>query len=357
MVSPDFLDKMRERNGRDYKGEDDHAGRMQHWPEAPQVLLHRMQLKLEHVLLGKQAVIRQTLTALLAGGHVLLEDIPGVGKTVLAQGIARVMGGEFRRIQFTSDMVPADVIGGMVLEGRSGELVYRPGPIMANVVLADEINRTSPRTQSALLEAMEERSVTIEGETHRLPDPFMLIATQNPLSFQGTSPLPEAQLDRFLMRLSIGYPEADAEERLLKQYAEGNRQDPARLRPVITPPEWLRMQKEAAQTHMHHALMEYMVRVAEATRRSPDIALGLSPRALRDWLRAAQAGAYLEGRGYVIPDDLLATAEPVLAHRLAVRSGMSGGEALRDGSILAAIVRETPFPREAGAGFGGRRVR
>lgn len=322
-----------------------------HWPEPPQVLLRRLLLKVDSVLLGKQEMIKHTLTALLAGGHVLLEDVPGVGKTMLAGAFARAVGGDFKRIQFTSDMLPADVVGGVVLEPRTNDLVYRPGPIMANVVLADELNRASPRTQSALLEAMEERRVTIEGKTRRLPVPFMLIATQNPLSFEGTSQLPEAQLDRFMMRLSIGYPGPDHEQRMLEQYADGKRQEPDRLRPVMAVQEWLQMQAEARQGHAHPALLQYMVAVAEATRRSPDVRLGLSPRALRDWLRAAQAYAYLEGRGYVIPDDLLATSGPVLTHRLSLRGGstLTGSSAA---GLIRRITRETPFPKEASAGSG-----
>ncbi|GKU80571.1 MoxR family ATPase [Paenibacillus sp. L3-i20] len=329
---------------------------LNHWPEAPQVLLHRLLVKVEQVLLGKQELIRHTLVAMLAGGHVLLEDIPGVGKTMLAQAFARAVGGDFKRIQFTSDMLPADVVGGVVLEPRTNELVYRPGPIMGNVVLADEINRTSPRTQSALLEAMEERKVTIEGKTRRLPVPFMLIATQNPLSFEGTSHLPEAQLDRFMMRLTIGYPGASNEKRMLEQYAEGKRIEPDRIRPVIAIQEWLQMQAEVRQGHTHPALLEYMVRVAEETRRSNDVLLGLSPRALRDWLRAAQASAYLEGRRYVIPDDLSTTGEAVLSHRLTLRS--SAGLAHSDeSSVIRRIIRDTPYPPEAGVGFGSRKSR
>ncbi|MEK3884838.1 MoxR family ATPase [Paenibacillus sp. PL2-23] len=319
-----------------------------HWAEPPQVLLHRLQQKIESVLLGKQDMIKQALTAMLAGGHVLLEDVPGVGKTMLASAFARVVGGEFRRIQFTSDMMPADVIGGVVLEPKTNELVYRPGPIMANVVLADELNRASARSQSALLEAMEERRVTIEGKTRRLPVPFMLIATQNPLTFEGTSGLPEAQLDRFMMKLSIGYPEAEHENRMLEQYASGKRMEPERLRPVLAVQEWLQMQAEARQGHVHPALMRYMVDIADATRRSPEALLGVSPRALRDWLRAAQASAYIEGRRYVIPDDLLATAESVLSHRIALRGGAGFG-----GRHAAALIRQvaaaTPVPKEAAA--------
>ncbi|MCR2804484.1 AAA family ATPase [Paenibacillus soyae] len=317
-----------------------------HWAEPPQVLLHRLQHKVESVLLGKQDLIKQTLTALLAGGHVLLEDVPGVGKTMLAGAFARSIGGEFKRIQFTSDMMPADVIGGVVLEPKTNELVYRPGPIMANVVLADEMNRASARTQSSLLEAMEERRVTIEGKTRRLPVPFMLIATQNPLSFEGTSGLPEAQLDRFMMRLSIGYPDTEHENRMLEQYANGKRTEPDRLRPVLAVQEWLQMQAEARQGHMHPSLMRFMVAVADATRRSQEVLLGASPRALRDWLRAAQASAYMEGRRYVIPDDLLGTAEAVLSHRLVLR-GSAGFGGRNASALVRQLVASIPLPKEA----------
>ncbi|MDQ6422573.1 MoxR family ATPase [Paenibacillus sp. LHD-117] len=345
MITPQFIgtDNEYDQPGRDTN----HA-----WAEPPQVLLHRLQVKVEQVLVGKQDVIKQLLTAMLAGGHVLLEDIPGVGKTMLAQAMARTVGGEFKRIQFTSDMLPADVTGGVVLDGKSGELQFRPGPIMANVVLADEINRTSPRTQSALLEAMEERRVTVEGKTRRLPVPFMLIATQNPLAFEGTNRLPEAQMDRFMMRLSIGYPGTADEKRILEQYAAGRRMEAERVRPVIATQEWLQMQAEARQSHVHPSLLEYMVAVADASRRSHEIALGLSPRALRDWLRAAQAASYMEGRGYVIPDDLLKTAESVLPHRLSFKGAGSFGADAE--TIIRRIIRETPFPPEAGAVYGSR---
>jgi MoxR-like ATPase len=343
MISPQF-------------SEDTKEERYSHWPEAPQVLLHRLLVKVESVLLGKQQVIKHTLTALLAGGHVLLEDVPGVGKTLLAQAFARAVGGDFKRIQFTSDMLPADIVGGVVLDTRTSELVYRPGPIMGNVVLADEINRTSPRTQSALLEAMEEKHVTVEGKTRKLPVPFMLIATQNPLSFEGTNTLPEAQLDRFMMRLTIGYPGAAEEKRMLEQYADGNRIEPERLRPVIATEEWLQMQAETRQTHMHPALLDYMVRVADATRRAPEVHLGLSPRALRDWLRASQANAYMEGRGYAVPDDLLATADAVLPHRLSLRysAAAAGSDAV---DVIRRTIRECPFPAVLGSGFGSGRRR
>ncbi|MFX3631286.1 MAG: AAA family ATPase [Candidatus Pristimantibacillus sp.] len=340
MISPKFADTAKQD--------------ARHWPEQPQVLLNRLIHRVESVLLGKREVITSTLTALLAGGHVLLEDVPGVGKTMLAHACARALGGEFKRIQFTSDMLPADVVGGAVWDSRSRELVYRPGPIMANIVLADEINRTSPRTQSALLEAMEERMISVEGETRKLPEPFMLIATQNPLGCEGTNRLPEAQMDRFMMRLSIGYPVPVDEIKLLEQYSSGQRMEPQQLRPVIMPEEWMQMQREARLAHVHPGLFEYMVKVADTTRQAPELALGLSPRAGRDWLRAAQAKAYIEGRRYVLPDDLFATAEAVLAHRLDVyaSSASTHGEA---SEVLTRIMRSIPLPTSvAPAAASGR---
>ncbi|SFE74782.1 MoxR-like ATPase [Paenibacillus catalpae] len=318
----------------------------QPWPESPQVLLQRLIHRVDNVLLGKRETVTQLLTAMLAGGHVLLEDVPGVGKTMLAGAFARVLGGEFKRIQFTSDMLPADVIGGAVWDTRIGELVYRPGPIMANIVLADEINRTSPRTQSALLEAMEERRISIEGETRKLPEPFVLIATQNPLSYEGTNTLPEAQMDRFMMRLSIGYPSMENEARMLEQYASDSRPEPQQLRPVLMLEEWLRMQREVRQAHVHPGLLEYMAKVTDATRRAPELELGLSPRAGRDWLRASQARAYVEGRRYVLPDDLFATGEVVLAHRL---NGISAG-GRQAAEALTRILRSTPLPASIAPG-------
>nr|WP_274654988.1 MoxR family ATPase [Paenibacillus humicola] len=319
------------------------------WPEAAERLLKAMMAQVGSVLLGKTELIGQVFAALLAGGHVLLEDVPGVGKTLLVRAIARVMGGEFKRIQFTSDMLPADVVGGLVWDGRREELVFRQGPLMANVVLADEINRTPPRTQSALLEAMEERCITADGETIRLPQPFMLLATQNPLRDGGTYPLPEAQLDRFMMRLSVGYPSEDDEIRML---AGGpGRPQPEQLRPVVVPEEWMRMQRDAQRIHVHQTLLVYAVRVVRATRAADELSLGASPRAVRDWARAAQAAAYLAGRRFVVPDDLKAVCEPVLAHRLIVRDE-AAADGVRPKDALRRILAAVPVPAAEG---GSRR--
>ena len=323
------------------------ASEQDSWPEAADQLLKLMMTRVNSVFLGKSEVVSSVFAALLAGGHVLLEDVPGVGKTLLVRAIARVMGGDFRRIQFTSDMLPADVVGGLIWDGKRGELVFRQGPLMANVVLADEINRTPPRTQSALLEAMEERSVTADGQTMRLPQPFMLLATQNPLRDDGTYPLPEAQLDRFMMRLSIGYPSPEDEVHMLETAPQ--RLIPELLRPVIIPEEWLRMQRDAQSVHVHSALLAYAVQVVGATRSTSELSLGASPRATRDWIRAAQATAYVAGRRYVVPDDLKLSAEPVLAHRL-VLSDMAAVNGMRAADVLSRIIAAAPIPAPAGEG-------
>ena len=330
----------------------DDEGKTAAWPHEAAGQLRRMEARVSSVLLGKEETVRGAITALLAGGHILLEDVPGVGKTMLAQALARMIGGSYSRIQFTPDLMPADVTGSSIWDGRKGDFVFREGPVMANLVLADELNRAAPRTQSALLEAMEERSVTVDGETRRLPEPFALIATQNPAAEEGTYPLPLAQLDRFMVRLSVGYPAAEDEIRMLTEGVGHRRVET--LRPLLLPQEWAGMQQEVLQVHAHPALVAYMVEIVRATRVTSDLRLGASPRAVRDWLRMAQASAYMEGRGYVNPDDIKRLAQAVLAHRLrlhpeAVYRGVAAAE------VLSGILSRVPLPVEVAAPGRGRR--
>ncbi|MFS0726176.1 AAA family ATPase [Paenibacillus sp. 1P07SE] len=321
------------------------------WPREASKQLARMQARVAAVLLGKEETVRMAMTALLAGGHILLEDVPGVGKTVLAQALARVIGGTYNRIQFTPDLMPGDVTGSSIWDARRGDFVFREGPIMANLVLADELNRAAPRTQSALLEAMEERSLTVDGETRRLPEPFTLIATQNPAVEDGTYPLPAAQLDRFMVRLSVGYPVAEDEIRMLAEGSGHKRTET--LRPFLLLEEWAAMQREAQQVHAHPALVAYMVEIVRMTRSAAGLRLGASPRATRDWLRAAQASAYIEGRGYLIPDDVKGTAASVLTHRLRLQpEAAHRGERAAD--ILGGILSRVTLPIQAGSTGRGR---
>lgn len=266
------------------------------------------------VLRGKRQVVDLALTALLARGHILIEDVPGVGKTTLARALARSVGGSFRRIQFTSDLLPADVIGVSVYDQREGRFVFRPGPLFANVVLADEINRTTPRTQSALLEAMAEGQVSVDGRTHVLDRPFLVIATQNPQELAGTYPLPESQMDRFLLRLRIGYPDRSHELALL---AERNGGDPVEaLRPAISAEALRALQSAVDSVRVDEALLHYAMDVVEQTRRSTALALGVSTRGALAWVRAARAYAVVRGRPYCVPDDFKELAGPALAHRV-----------------------------------------
>src|SRR6478735_2721147 len=266
------------------------------------------------VILGKEHQIRLAIACILARGHLLIEDIPGVGKTTLAHALAITLGLQFQRIQFTSDLLPADILGVSIFDRDTSGFRFHPGPIFAQVILADEVNRATPKTQSALLEAMEEHQVTAEGETRHLPEPFFVIATQNPTEQVGTFPLPESQLDRFLMRLELGYPGRDAERALL---SGADRRDLlAVLEPCLTPAELVELQAEAARVHVAPALLDYVQAIIEHTRRSADYVAGLSPRAALALVHSARAWAYIEGRDKVIPEDIQAMLPGVAGHRL-----------------------------------------
>ena len=278
--------------------------------------IERLQQAIETVIKGKPEAVRLGIVALLAGGHLLVEDVPGVGKTTLAHALARALHCNFQRIQFTSDLLPSDVIGLSIYNQHTGVFEWKPGPIFANVVLADEINRTTPKTQSALLEAMAERHVTAEGVTHPLPAPFIVVATQNPIEHHGTYPLPESQLDRFMLRLRIGYPEIDDERQILRDREYSDPLD--NLRPVMTAEEIVELQQSIADVSVDDVLIEYLMRIVAATRDSEMLDLGVSPRGTLSLFRAAQALALTEERSYCIPDDIKRLVLPVFAHRILV---------------------------------------
>ena len=267
------------------------------------------------VIVGKESAIELLMIAVLCRGHVLIEDVPGVGKTTLASALARSLDYSFKRIQFTPDITPSDITGFSIANFKTGELEYRPGMIMSQIVLADEINRTSPKTQSSLLEVMEEGQVSVDGTTYAMPQPFIVLATQNPVDFVGTYPLPEAQLDRFFMRVSIGYPTAEEETDILERYTSGKK-PMEELRPICTSGDILRLQQEVEGVHASREVRAYISNIAAASRRNGALQLGVSTRAAISLLRASQACAILDGRDYVLPEDVQKMAEPVLAHRL-----------------------------------------
>jgi MoxR-like ATPase len=276
------------------------------------------------VLLGKELQVRQALACLLAGGHLLIEDLPGMGKTVLSHALARTLGLSYNRIQFTSDVLPADILGISVFERDAGSFRFHPGPVFAQVVLADEINRTTPKTQSALLEAMEEGQVTVEGETRALPEPFFVIATQNPVSQAGTYPLPESQLDRFLMRVELGYPDPAAERELLR--GRDRRDLLGALEPVLDPASLGALRREVETIRVSDPLMDYLQRLIRHTRESPAFAWGLSPRGGLALLRATRAWALIDGREHAVPEDLQAVLPAVVVHRLREATAVEGGD-------------------------------
>ncbi len=303
-------------------------------------LVGRLEEHVGRVVRGKPEVIRLAVVCLLARGHMLIEDVPGVGKTTLAQALARSLGLAFQRIQFTSDLLPSDIIGVTIFKQGVGEFEFVPGPLFANVVLADEINRASPKTQSALLEAMSERKVTVDRQSFELPRSFIVIATQNPLEYVGTFPLPESQLDRFMMSLRIGYPPRREEKELLT--SGGVRDVLERIAAVVGKAELLELQERVGQVRMADKLTDYVLALAAETRRSPDFVLGVSTRGAQSLYRATQAMALCEGRSFAIPDDVQRLAAAVLAHRIVLKGGNGGLTATRE--AIGRVVASVPVP-------------
>ncbi|MDJ0620281.1 MAG: MoxR family ATPase [Calothrix sp. MO_192.B10] len=310
-------------------------------------ILNRLSQAINQVIVGQSHLIHQLLIALLAGGHIILEGVPGTGKTLLVKVLAQSIKAEFRRIQLTPDVLPADITGTNIFDLNSRNFTLKKGPVFTEVLLADEINRTPPKTQAALLEAMEEMQVTLDGESLPLPDLFWVIATQNPLEFEGTYPLPEAQLDRFLFKLVVGYPDEAAEKQMLLNRQRGfaaRRLDIARLQTVTTVEEILQARQAVQQIKVSEAIIDYILALVKTSRQHPDLALGASPRAAGAWFVTSQASAYLAGRDFVTPDDVKTVAPPLLRHRLILKP-----EAMLDGlqieAVIASILNKVPVPR------------
>ncbi|MEI6045140.1 MAG: MoxR family ATPase [Chloroflexota bacterium] len=304
-------------------------------------IAERVVSNVEQVIIGKHREVELTLLALLCKGHILIEDVPGVGKTALAKAISRSLGCTFKRIQFTPDLLPSDVTGVSIYNQKNSEFEFRPGPITAQIVLADEINRATPKTQSALLEAMEEHQVTVDGVTHPLPDPFIVLATQNPIEYEGTFPLPEAQLDRFLIRISMGYPGKRAEiEMLSRQQLQHPLES---LKQVINASELIAAQEAVKEVYVDELVKDYIVTLVGRTREHEEVYLGASPRGSLALYRASQARALLEGRNYVIPDDIKSLAEITLAHRL-IMNPSARMKGLSSQTVIQDILRTLPVP-------------
>jgi MoxR-like ATPase len=308
-------------------------------------LCKRITENISRVIVGKKESIELLLAALLADGHVLIEDIPGLGKTLLAKSLAKSIAGSFRRVQFTPDLLPADITGFNVYYQQTGQFIFQPGPVMANILLADEINRTIPRTQSSLLESMEERQVTVDGKTYPLPHPFFVMATQNPIELEGTFSLPEAQLDRFLLKIRLGYPEKDEEMAILERFQE---KDPLTgLEAVANPEQVAELQQARKGIHVSQPVREYITRLVRATRDHPSLRLGASPRGSLNLMRAGQAWAVLNERNYVLPDDIKSLAVPVLSHRLILKEEERlRGETLEH--LLEGIIHGITVPAPTG---------
>lgn len=304
--------------------------------------LHTLIDTVDSIIIGKKDVTRLTIVAMLAGGHVLFEDIPGVGKTLLIRTIAKCLDADFARIQFTPDLIPSDIIGFSVPNADGSLFNFRRGPIFNQLLLADEINRTSPRTQAAMLEAMSEKQVTLDGQTHRLPEPFFVLATQNPIEYKGTYPLPEAQLDRFLFQLSLGYPDTEQEVRMLS--APDQQKAVLKLEPVMSLDEFLTLKETAAQVYVDDSLLQYIVSLAFLTRNHPALRLGISPRGNQFALASARAHALLAGRDYVIPQDILDILKPLYRHRLLFENHLSKEEI---DAFIDNLTKELVIPKQS----------
>ncbi|MDY7109899.1 MAG: MoxR family ATPase [Planctomycetota bacterium] len=304
--------------------------------------IQRLRRNITSVYMGNTAAVDRVIACLLARGHVLIEDVPGVGKTVLANALARSIDCSFARIQCTPDLLPSDIIGVTVYDRDSGEFRFRGGPVFHNIILADEINRTTPRTQSALLEAMSETAVSVEGQSHPLPQPFMLVATQNPYEFEGTYFLPENQLDRFLMRISLGYPAPDDESRIIRQ--EPARTTLAALTPAMTADEVMTLQAAADEVRLDQALVDYIIALADATRENDDLQVGVSPRGALALTQTARATAVLHGRDYCVPEDVVSNVLSVCAHRVISKTYMHAGDTASARRIIQQVLETVPSP-------------
>ncbi len=295
-------------------------------------------------IVGKENVLKMILTTILADGHILIEDLPGLAKTLMAKSFARALGLDFKRVQFTSDLLPSDILGVSVFNQKTLEFEFRKGPVFTNILLADEINRSPPKTQSALLEAMQEKQVTVEGNTYELPRPFIVIATQNPIEQEGTYPLPEAQLDRFLVRLRVGYPTREEEKEILRRRIERKKEE-ADVEPVVTREEVLEMQRAIEEVYMGEPILDYIVNIVEMTRKDKrNVEIGASPRGSLALMKLSRAYAAIEGRDYVIPDDVKAVAVPALSHRLILKRELWYTKVSQE-SIMEKLLEKVPVPK------------